>query len=162
MNQAAIPFEKFGERHTFELSGGEQRRLSIAGILAMNSDVVMFDEPTAGLDSPSRDEIMALLKRLAAEGKTVIFSTHKRDEADFADREIVIKDGRVESDSLLEVAENNTLVSDDSAKLPPMEIASLIMGLKNLSSGLSRSKQKKKSPVEKMPPILRILLFIIL
>ena len=43
-----------------------------------------------------------------------------------------------------------------------MEIASLIMGLKNLSSGLSRSKQKKKSPVEKMPPILRILLFIIL
>ena len=84
MNQAAIPFEKFGERHTFELSGGEQRRLSIAGILAMNSDVVMFDEPTAGLDSPSRDEVMALLKRLAAEGKTVIFSTHKRDEADFA------------------------------------------------------------------------------
>ena len=162
MNQAAIPFEKFGERHTFELSGGEQRRLSIAGILAMNSDVVMFDEPTAGLDSPSRDEVMALLKRLAAEGKTVIFSTHKRDEADFADREIVIKDGRVESDSLVEVAENNTLVSDDSAKLPPMEIAGLIMGLKNLSSGLSRSKQKKKSTVEKMPPILRILLFIIL
>ena len=165
MNQTAIPFEKFGERHTFELSGGEQRRLSIAGILAMDSDVVMFDEPTAGLDCPSRDEVMALLRRLADEGKTVIFSTHKRDEADFADREIAIKDGRVESDSLAGVAENNSPAAeavDESSKLPAMEIAGMITGLKNLSSGLSRSKQKKKSPVEKMPPILRILLFIAL
>ena len=162
MNQAAIPFEKFGERHTFELSGGEQRRLSIAGILAMNSDVVMFDEPTAGLDNPSRDEVMALLRRLADEGKTVIFSTHKRDEADFADREIAIKNGRVEHDTIAESTKNNSLATDDSAKLSAMEIAGLISGLKNLSTGLSRSKQKKKSPVEKMPPILRILLFIAL
>lgn len=162
MNQAAIPFEKFGERHTFELSGGEQRRLSIAGILAMNSDVVMFDEPTAGLDSPSKDEVMAMLRKLADEGKTVIFSTHKRDEADFADREIVIKNGRVESDSLAVQIENNSLASDDSKKLPAMEIAGMISGLKNLSTGLSRSKQNKRAPVEKIPPILRILLFLAL
>lgn len=162
MNQTALPFKKFGERHTFELSGGEQRRLSIAGILAMNSEVVMFDEPTAGLDSPSRDEVMALLRRLADEGKTVIFSTHKRDEADFADREIVIKNGRVEHDTLAVSAETNSQTENDSAKMPAMEIAGMITGLKNLSSGLSRSKQKKKTPVEKLPPILRILLFIAL
>lgn len=162
MNQAAIPFEKFGERHTFELSGGEQRRLSIAGILAMDSDVVMFDEPTAGLDSPSKDEVMVLLRKLADQGKTVIFSTHKRDEADFADREIAIKDGRVESDSLIEGSENKSLSADLSAELPAIEIAGLIKGLKNLSAGLSRSKQKKKSPVEKIPPVLRILLFLAL
>ncbi len=162
MNQTALPFKKFGERHTFELSGGEQRRLSIAGILAMNSEVVMFDEPTAGLDSPSRDEVMALLRRLADEGKTVIFSTHKRDEADFADREIVIKNGRVEHDTLAVSAETNSQTENDSAKMPAMEIAGMITGLKNLSSGLSRSKQKKKTPVEELPPILRILLFIAL
>ncbi len=148
MEAAALPFEEFGERHTFELSGGEQRRLSIAGILALNSNILMFDEPTAGLDSRSRNEVMALLRQLAEEGKTVIFSTHKRDEADFADREIVVREGRVESDSLTE-----------GKVIEPMETASLIEGLKKLSLGLSRSRQSKKSSVEKLPPALRILLF---
>ncbi len=152
MDEAAIPFEQFGERRTFELSGGEQRRLSIAGILAMDADVILFDEPTAGLDSRTRNEVMALLRRLASEGKTVIFSTHKRDEADFADREIMIKDGVVVSDT-------QKITGEAGEKLPPMEIASLIAGLKNLSLGLSRSSRKKTSPVEKLSPVIRILLF---
>lgn len=155
MDEAAIPFEQFGERRTFELSGGEQRRLSIAGILAMDSDIVMFDEPTAGLDSRTRAEVMALLRRLASEGKTVIFSTHKRDEADFADREIAIKGGRVVSDSLKEKAG----AADCKTELPPTEIAGMIAGLKSLSLGLSRSRRKKTAPAEKLPPALRILLF---
>ncbi len=167
MNSAAIPFEQFCERRTFELSGGEQRRLSIAGIIAMNSDVILFDEPTAGLDSASRNEVMTLLRRLAAEGKTVIFSTHKRDEADFADREIKIKDGRVTEDSLAaydckEASHSEVDDGKGGKLLPPMEIASMIDGLKNLSMGLSRSRYKKASPVEKLPPVIRILLFLIL
>ena len=159
MDEAALPFEKFGERRTFELSGGEQRRLAIAGVLALDADVIMFDEPSAGLDSGSRTEVMSLLRRLADEGKTVIFSTHKRDEADFADREIVIKDGRVVSDSL---SDSDEKTKQESEKLPVMEktsSANLIAGLKNLSLGLSRSNHKKSSPVEKIPPALRILLF---
>ena len=131
MDEAALPFEKFGERRTFELSGGEQRRLAIAGVLALDADVIMFDEPSAGLDSGSRTEVMSLLRRLADEGKTVIFSTHKRDEADFADREIVIKDGRVVSDSL---SDSDEKTKQESEKLPVMEktsSANLIAGLKN-------------------------------
>ncbi|BDC92554.1 energy-coupling factor transporter ATPase [Treponema bryantii] len=155
MDEAAIPFDQFGERRTFELSGGEQRRLSIAGILAMDSDIILFDEPTAGLDSRTRAEVMALLRRLASEGKTVIFSTHKRDEADFADREIVIKEGRVVSDSM-DVMDGE---GGCETELPPMEIAGMIAGLKNLSLGLSRSRRKKSAPAEKLPPALRILLF---
>ncbi len=167
MNEAALPFEDFGERRTFELSGGEQRRLAIAGILALNSEIVMFDEPSAGLDSPSRDEIMALLRRLAEEGKTVIFSTHKRDEADFADREIVIKDGRVAEDSWADEAElsaaSDSALSDEAgAVIEPLSSAGLIAGLKKLSLGLSRLNHKKKPPVEKLPSALRILLFTIL
>lgn len=160
MNEAAIPFEQFGERRTFELSGGEQRRLAIAGILALNAEVIMFDEPTAGLDSRSKDEVMKLLRRLASEGKTVIFSTHKRDEADFADREIVIKDGRVAADTLEPVVEpvEATAVNE----LAPSASAGLIAGLKKLSLGLSRSRRRKTSPVEKLPPALRIILFTIL
>ena len=156
MNEAALPFDKFGERRTFELSGGEQRRLAIAGILALDADVVMFDEPTAGLDSPSRTEVMNLLRRLADEGKTVIFSTHKRDEADFADREIVIKDGRVVEDSLNKAVEEK---SEATSVMEASPSAGLIAGLKNLSLGLSRSRRSKKSAVEKLAPAIRILLF---
>lgn len=163
MNEAALPFEQFGERRTFELSGGEQRRLSIAGILAMNLDVIMFDEPTAGLDSRARTEVMALLRRLSSEGKTVIFSTHKRDEADFADREIVIKEGRVISDTMEKVVERrDSGVSEpqlEMSEMAPSESASLIATLKSVSIGLSRSRRKKTSPTEKLPPALRILLF---
>lgn len=160
MNEAAIPFEQFGERRTFELSGGEQRRLAIAGILALNAEVIMFDEPTAGLDSRSKNEVMKLLRRLASDGKTVIFSTHKRDEADFADREIVIKEGRMVSDTLEPVVEpaETTAVNE----LSPSASAGLIAGLKMLSLGLSRSRRRKTSPVEKLPSALRILFFTIL
>ena len=176
MNKAALPFEEFGERRTFELSGGEQRRLSIAGILAMDSDIILFDEPTAGLDSRRRAEVMKLLRSLASEGKTVIFSTHKRDEADFADREIVIKNGRVEKDTAVVECENTPVVECENipvvecdaqhrvskpplAELLPSESSSLITGLKTLSLGLSRSRRNKPSPVEKLSPALRILLF---
>ena len=156
MDEATLPFDQFGERRTFELSGGEQRRLSIAGILAMDSDVILFDEPTAGLDSRARNEVMALLRRLASEGKTVIFSTHKRDEADFADREIVIKNGTVVEcrDSGVSKTQSNEM-----SKLSSSDSAALIAGLKNISLGLSRSRRKKSAPAEKLPPALRILLF---
>ena len=165
MNEAALPFEEFGERRTFELSGGQQRRLAIAGILALNAEIIMFDEPTAGLDSRAREEVMKLLQRLAAEGKTVIFSTHKRDEADFADREIVIKDGRVSGDTGGEAQPSVTSEKEDSSALKLLEAsdsANLIAGLKNLSLGLSRSRRQKASPVEKIPSAFRILLFLTL
>ena len=157
MDEAALPYSVFGERRTFELSGGEQRRLSIAGILAMDSDVLLFDEPTAGLDSRTRSEVMALLRRLADSGKTVIFSTHKKDEADFADREIEIQNGRVVRDSFEQAAAAGQ--SEEKTILQPVEIAGMIAGLKNISMGLSRSRQKKQSLVQKLPPAVRILLF---
>ena len=162
MDKAALPFDKFGERRTFELSGGEQRRLAIAGILALDGDIIMFDEPTAGLDSPSRNEVMALLRMLAGEGKTVIFSTHKRDEADFADREIVIKDGRVVDDSLKAASLEKESEKNELSLIEPGQSASLIAAMKKLSMGLSGSRQHEKSAVEKLAPLLRILLFLAL
>ena len=165
MDAAALPFEQFGERRTFELSGGEQRRLSIAGILAMDSDVILFDEPTAGLDSRTRNEVMAMFRRLTDEGKTVIFSTHKRDEADFADREIVIQQGAVvecRESPVVECAAEQRVSKPQSnalSELTPSDSATLISGLKKLSMGLSRSQRRKTSPVEKLSPALRIVLF---
>lgn len=119
MEQAALPFDEFSERKTFSLSGGEQRRLSIAGILALNASVILFDEPTAGLDSAARFEVLQMMKNLAAEGKTVLFSTHKRDEADFADREIKIERGKIVYDSYAESAPENC--ENQTKKTPPAQ-----------------------------------------
>ena len=127
----------------------------------MDAEILFFDEPTAGLDSRARNEVMALLRSLADQGKTVIFSTHKMDEAAFADREIFIKDGRVEKDSL-SVVSQDTGSAFAASVMQPVEVASLIAGLKNLSLGLSRSRHEKKSPVEKLPAVVRILLFMAL
>ena len=99
MNQASIPFEEFSERQTVALSGGEKRRLSIAGIIALDNDVLLFDEPTAGLDSKSRTQVMKMMEELASEGKTILFSTHRMDEADFAHREIKVEQGKIIFDS---------------------------------------------------------------
>ena len=162
MEEAALPFEEFGERRTFELSGGEQRRLSIAGILALDSDIIMFDEPTAGLDSQARQEVMKLMRSLTAQGKTVIFSTHKRDEADFADREIVISEGKVLSDTVQSKGTASSADAQDAQtmkEMSPAESASLLAGLKSAATGLSRSRHSKSTPTEKLPPALRILLF---
>ena len=95
MDEAGIPYAEYAERQTAELSGGEKRRLAVAGIIALDAPVLLFDEPTAGLDGPSRAKTMALLRSLAVSGHTVLFSTHRPDEADFADEEIAVRDGEL-------------------------------------------------------------------
>lgn len=158
MDDAAIPFEQFAERRTFEMSGGEQRRLSIAGILALDSDVILFDEPTAGLDSKTRYSVLMLFRKLADEGKTILFSTHKRDEADFSDREISIKDGNLISDS----CDASKIDVSAEKEVIPNENVKLIEKLRNLSASLSGAMRNKKSVMEKCHPALRIFVFLVL
>lgn len=157
MNDAALPFEEFGERRTQLLSGGEQRRLSIAGILAMNPDIIFLDEPTAGLDSRARYQVMQMLRNLADQGKTVLFSTHKRDEADFADREIRIEGGKIVSDTASEVSSKS---SEDLKEIEPVQVIDLLENLRKISLNLSGANRRKKSPVEKLHPALRIFVFL--
>ena len=157
MDMAGLPFDEFAERHSIGLSGGEQRRLAIAGILAMDRDVVFFDEPAAGLDGASRYKIMHMLRSLAEMGKTVLFTTHHEDEADFADRKIKIENGMIHD----ELSQNISGASQLN-KLSPYSSTSLLKGLKSFSTVLSGSGWKTKSPLEKLPPALRIILFLIL
>lgn len=78
------------------LSGGQKQRVAIAGILAMNPDCIIFDEPTAMLDPNGRIEVMDTIKRLnQVEGKTIILITHYMDEAVEADRVLVMSDGEI-------------------------------------------------------------------
>lgn len=79
-----------------KLSGGQKQRVAIAGILAMQPDCLLLDEPTAMLDPAGRQEVMeALLKLRSEQGVTIILITHYMDEAALADRVIVMDDGEV-------------------------------------------------------------------
>ena len=81
----------------FDLSGGQKRRVAIAGVLAMEPDVLILDEPTAGLDPKGRDEILGLIKKLQTEtGMTIILVSHSmEDVANYVDRIIVMSGGSV-------------------------------------------------------------------
>ncbi len=83
-----------------ELSGGEKRRVAIAGILAMKPEVIILDEPTAGLDTKGRNDILELVNRLNRENNiTVILVSHNmEDVAKYADRVVVMAEGKIYSD----------------------------------------------------------------
>lgn len=88
--------EELFNRSPFELSGGQMRRIAIAGILAMEPEILVLDEPTAGLDPAGRKELMQLFKQLHKEGMTLVLVTHLMDDvADFADFVYVLERGRV-------------------------------------------------------------------
>ena len=78
-----------------KLSGGQKQRIAIAGVLAMNTKCIVFDEPTAMLDPQGRAEILAVVKELHSKGFTIIYITHFMEEAMAADRVIVMKNGRI-------------------------------------------------------------------
>ncbi len=89
--------KEYEERSPLELSGGQKRRVAIAGILAMDPDVLVLDEPTAGLDPKGTEEMMGLFARLQKQGnKTVIIVTHDMEQVyRYCDNVIVMKDGHV-------------------------------------------------------------------
>lgn len=88
--------ESLFERSPFELSGGQMRRVAIAGILAMEPKILVLDEPTAGLDPIGRKELMNLFKKLHRDGITIVLVTHLMDDvAEFADQVYVMEKGKL-------------------------------------------------------------------
>ena len=101
---AVNALEKVGLGHRMDhrpaqMSGGQQQRVAIARAIAQAPPIILADEPTGNLDSTSTEEIMQILKDLHKEGRTVIIITHDNDIAKQAPRRIMIKDGKVESDT---------------------------------------------------------------
>lgn len=90
--------ESYLERSPFELSGGQKRRVAIAGILALDPDVLILDEPTAGLDPQGAKEIMELFYDLNKQGKSIIIVTHEMEYVlKYCDEVVVMKNGKVEA-----------------------------------------------------------------
>lgn len=89
--------ESFYKRSPFELSGGEKRKVAIAGILATHPSILVVDEPTAGLDPVASEEMVGLFKKIHDDGTTVIIVTHDMDiVAKYADTVVVMEQGKVE------------------------------------------------------------------
>lgn len=86
------------DHHPRELSGGEMQRVAIARALVNDPDIVLADEPTGNLDSTTAKEIMRLLSNLHGRGHTVVMVTHEKDIAAYADRVVVLKDGKIVDD----------------------------------------------------------------
>jgi len=90
--------EEFYEKSPFDLSGGEKRRVAIAGVLAMKPQIIVFDEPTAGLDPKGREEIMKIIRdyREAMNATVIIISHSMEDMAALADKILVLNSGKLE------------------------------------------------------------------
>ena len=90
--------DKFKDRDPYTLSGGEQRKAALAGVLAMKPDVLILDEPTAGLDRAGMETIIGFLNRFCENGGTLLFSTHDFEVAWLcAGHALVLDRGQVES-----------------------------------------------------------------
>lgn len=104
----------------FQMSGGQMRKIAIVSILAMDPDIIVLDEPTAGLDPHSRKQVMDLLKQLQQEGKTIVLVTHDmNDVAQYADRIKVLQQGTlVYEGTPRELFSNPQRINDYSLDLP--------------------------------------------
>ena len=96
MRRVALDYDKLSQRSVFELSGGQMRRVAIAGVLAMEPQTLVLDEPCAGLDPKGREEILGLISDLHREsGATIVMVSHSMDDvAALAERVIVMNHGK--------------------------------------------------------------------
>ena len=97
MEKVALDYSRLKDRSVFELSGGQMRRVAIAGVLAMEPGTLVLDEPCAGLDPKGREEILGLIRRLHEQaGTTIVMVSHSMDDvASLAERVIVMNRGEV-------------------------------------------------------------------
>lgn len=96
IERVGLVYEEVAEKSPFELSGGQMRRVAMAGVLAMRPRMLVLDEPTAGLDPGGRDELLSMIKGLHTNGSTVVMISHSMDDvARVATRIVVMENGKI-------------------------------------------------------------------
>jgi energy-coupling factor transport system ATP-binding protein len=112
--------QSYYERSPFELSGGEKRRVAIAGIIAMEPEVLVLDEPTVGLDRAGEDGLLDLLSEISKQGTAIILATHNMDVVlKYCDRAIVLDHGHVVQDETpLALFQNADFLANSSLEPP--------------------------------------------
>ena len=139
--------EDFYKRSPFELSGGEKRRVAIAGVLAFLPSVLIVDEPTAGLDPEGAKEMMDLFKEVHEEGTTVILVTHDMNLVlSYASKVIVMENGQI-----AEITDPLTLFGEnlDAYSLEAPLLYRLLLDLNKKGAGIDSSKIKTADDLAK-------------
>lgn len=159
MELSCLPFNTFANKEIRTLSGGQKRRLALAGIIALKKQIYFFDEPTNALDPIAQKHVMRTLEKLVEQGKTVIFSTHKKNEAEFADRCIVFSStGEIQSDVSKNIHKH--IVSNaNTLKQLPIRDVKLLDNLRSKSQGLYK---KQKSIIHHQNPLTKWIIFLTL
>ena len=131
--------ESYLNKSPFDLSGGQKRRVAIAGILAMNPDILILDEPTAGLDPQGTNEMMSLFKRINESGKTIILVTHDMNHVlQYCDEVVVMNHGKVEKhDTVTNIFKDSEYLNSLGIDLPI--ITNFIIKLNNQGFNLDSS-----------------------
>ncbi len=141
-----VGLEGFERRPPQQLSGGEKKRLAIAGVLAMDPDLLVLDEPTSVLDPAGSEDIMELLEEMHQNGKTIVISTHDVELAyPWADRVILLREGEILEEGIPEVAFGNSdLVRKARLSIPVL----LELHQELVKRGLAQETRKPKSILE--------------
>lgn len=131
----SVGMNEYRRRSPFELSYGQKRRVAIAGVLAMQPELIVLDEPMSFLDPRGRDELQALLESMHRKGLTTMVATHDVDfAAEWADRVILLKDGKLLASGTAELLFDDELLERASLHLPrlarPFRLLSGAEGLK--------------------------------
>lgn len=139
--------ESFYERSPFELSGGEKRRVAIASVLAMDPEVLILDEPTVGLDSEGKEQLMELFRSWQQEKeRTIIMVTHDMEiVAEYADEVVVFERGQVQTktDPLTLFSEYRNELNDMGLKLPQaLQLVEALNAKLNTSLELKSTKKE--------------------
>lgn len=147
-----LKLEKYKERPPHYLSGGEKKRVCIADILAMEPDIIIFDEPTASLDPAHAKLFEELLEELWQEGKTVLLSTHDTDFAyRFADRVLIFSEGALIADGKTEeIFRQTKLLGQTNLKKPMILQFFELLGQKNIIDGSRHQCPKTLKDIENL------------
>jgi energy-coupling factor transport system ATP-binding protein len=132
--------EKFLERSPFALSGGQKRRVALAGILAMEPDILIFDEPTAGLDPQGEKDMYKIFHKLHNMGKTIIIVTHNMDLVlEHSNRTVVFKNGTIiRDDNSIDIMYDENFLLNNDLKIP--KIVDLVIRLNKKGKKINKPK----------------------
>ena len=153
MEMVGLDYEEYKDKSPFDLSGGQKRRVAIAGVIAMNPKTLILDEPTAGLDPKGRDDILTQIKKLHDNyGMTIILVSHSmEDVANIADKVIVMNNGSVELQGPIDTVFKE-VEKLESIGLGVPQVTYLMLKLKALgfdvSDGIYTIKQAKEEIIK--------------
>ena len=150
-----VGMEGYESKTPHHLSGGQQKRVAIAGIVAMRPEIMILDEPTAGLDPKGVDQVLNILETLNKEGLTIVISSHDVELiTEFVDRVILLNNGKIIAEGNVdEIFSNNELLKE--ASLKPPKTTEILYKLKNAGINVNINKLTVDSACEEIIKVIK-------